>query len=67
MKYLRKKLVQFKQWILHIIRQRFNIIPCHICGSLRTKVLYESQHPYCKEGIMMKHYECKKCGNMDGI
>jgi DNA-directed RNA polymerase subunit M/transcription elongation factor TFIIS len=56
-----------KQWFIYQLRIRFNLISCYKCGSIKTKVIYETQHPFCKEGIMMKMYECKKCGHIDGI
>lgn len=63
---IRYALPRFKQWILRIVRQHFDIQPCYKCGTW-NKTTYESQHPYCHEGIMMKHYQCKKCGHMDAM
>ena len=37
---------------------------CPKCKSKNTKVVFKTQHPYCKEGIMMTTYECKSCWNV---
>ena len=52
--------------IINIVARLFNK-RCPKCQSKNTKDQFKTQHPYCKEGIMMNTFQCHHCDNVWSI